>query len=647
MKNNVRTKALSCLLCLVMMLSLVPAMSLTAQAATTWSSNQTLSSSKTYNDEIIITQSITLNLNGYDANAKAGIYVRSGTLTITGGGKLYVDGNRSSTNTMGHGIKGNVVVNNAGLNVNAADRGYGIQGDLQVIGGDASVDVYGGYGGDAQSSGVGSNGGRGISGNVTVNGGSLYVEGGSGGDGEYGEGSKKGGSGSPGIDGNVTIRNGGYVHAVGGSGGDGTGDYGKGGIGQYGISGSLTAISGSAMVIGGDGGNGYGPSAACYGVITGAFRKESSTGHSWTDISGDTSSLQYVKVDGHAHHYISYTASGATITATCDAEECLLPNRSASITIKAPTGSLMEDGSTKAATISGEIPQVATPGITYTKDGTAVSASQVKTAGNYVASITLGDAVASVEFTIVPPTYTITIPAKLNAKGSGYNATDGITAGGMILKDKKVVVTASSANGWKLKNGKTTIPYYLTTAETGVKKTKWVFYKDELDQTVTKPLGAVVEKYDRIPSGEYVDTVTFNAKLESKYTTRDVWNSNDLYDAVAGGAKTFTKDGFTLTCGRAYCSNGMFFISDGGSFTYDRGVITKIQFYGQTQGDISPSICGSLGWKLDGYGYGSSDNTAVQVSWTGEPAKTIRFNNGFRFAPSNYRITITTIEDDR
>ena len=647
MKNNVRTKALSCLLCLVMMLSLVPAMSLTAQAATTWSSNQTLSSSKTYNDEIIITKSITLNLNGYDANAKAGIYVQSGTLTITGGGKLYVDGNRSSTNTMGHGIKGNVVVNNAGLNVNAADRGYGIQGDLEVIGGDASVNVYGGYGGEPQSSGVGSNGGRGISGNVTVNGGSLYVEGGSGGDGAYGEGSKKGGSGSAGIGGNVTIRNGGYVHAVGGSGGDGTGDYGKGGIGQYGINGSLTATSGSAMVIGGDGGNGYDPSAACYGVITGAFRKESSTGHSWTDISGDTSSLQYIKVDGHAHHYISYTASGATITATCDAEDCLLPNRSASITIKAPTGSLMEDGSTKAATISGEIPQVATPGITYTKDGTAVSASQVKTAGNYVASITLGDAVASVEFTIVPPTYTITIPAKLNAKGSGYNATDGITAGGVILEDKKVVVTASSANGWKLKNGKTTIPYYLTTAETGAKKTKWVFYKDELDQTVTKPLGAVVEEYDRIPSGEYVDTVTFNAKLESKYTTRDVWNSNDLYDAVAGGAKTFTKDGITLTCGKAYCSNGMFFISDGGSFTYDRGVITKIEFYGQTQGDISPSICGSLGWKLDGYGYGSSDNTAVQVSWTGEPAKTIRFNNGFRFAPSNYRITITTIEDDR
>ena len=649
MKNKVRTKALSCLLCLAIMLSLMSGMTVSVQAATTWNTNHTFNGGMTYNDEIIVTKDVTLTINGCDVTANAGIYIQSGTLTVKGTGKLYVYGKRDTGYTYGHGIKGNVIVNGARLDVRADDKGDGIQGNLDIIG-DASVDVYGGYGGTPQSSGVGSGGGRGISGNVTLNGGTLYVEGGSGGDGAYGDGSKKGGSGGAGIGGNVTIKGGGYVHAIGGSGGEGTGDYGGGGYGHYGVVGSLTATSGSAMVIGGDGGSGYGsrnPNAACYGAITGAFRKESTTGHSWTDISGDTSSLQYVKVDGHAHHYISYTASGATITATCDAEDCLLPNRTASITINAPTGLLMEDGSTKAATISGEIPQVATPGITYTKDGAAISASQVKEAGDYVASITLGDAVASVEFTIIPPTYTITIPAKLNAKGSGYNATDGISAGGVILEDKKVVVTASSANGWKLKNGKTTIPYYLTAAEGGAQKTKWVFYKDELDQTVTKSLGAVVSEYDRIPSGEYADTVTFTAKLESIYTTRDVWNSNDLYDAVAGGAKTFTKDGFTLTCGNAYCSDGMFFISNGGSFTYDRGVITKIEFFGQTKGDISPSICGSLGWKLDGYGYGSSDNTAVQVSWTGEPAKTIRFNNGFRFAPSNYRITITTIEDDR
>lgn len=644
--NNVRKKALSCLLCLAMLLSLVPAMSLTAQAATTWSSNQTLSSSKTFNDEIIITQSITLNLNGYDANAKAGIYVQSGTLTITGGGKLYVDGNRSSTNTMGHGIKGNVVVNNAGLNVNAADRGYGIQGDLEVIGGDASVNVYGGYGGEPQKSGVGSNGGRGISGNVTVNGGSLYVEGGSGGDGAYGEGSKKGGSGSAGIGGNVAIRNGGYVHAVGGSGGDGTGDYGKGGIGQYGINGSLTATSGSAMVIGGDGGNGYDPSAACYGTITAGFRKESSTGGRWTDISGDTSSLQYVKVEGHAHHY-SYTASGATITATCDAEECSLTGRTASLTLKAPTGVLMEDGSTKAATISGEIPQVATPGIAYTKDGVAVDASQVKNAGNYVASITLGDAVASVEFTINPPSYIITIPAKLDVNGSGYHATKGITASGTINSDQTVVVSASSANGWKLKYGNNSIPYYLTTAEGGAKTTQWTFYEDELAETTTKPLGAVVDEFDdRIPSGNYADTVTFSTRLGSIYTTRQVWTANELYNAANGGAATITKDGFTLKCGGlTRASNGTVVISGGGTFSYDRGTITRIEIYADTKNSALPDILYSNGWVLTNY----RDTNVwhyVWIAWSGTPARTVSFNGGMPMDNSDdYTIKITTIDD--
>lgn len=648
MRNNVRTKALSWLLALAMLLSLVPATSLTVQAATTtWSSNQTFSSDKAFSGEIIVTKSITLTLNGCDVDANAGIYVQSGTLTITGTGKLYVYGTRASTNTMGNGIKGNVIVDGGRLEVSPADGGTGILGNLDIIG-DASVDVYGGYGGSPQSSGVGTPGGRGISGNVTFNGGSLYVEGGSGGDGEYGVGSKKGGSGGAGIGGNVTIKGGGYLHAIGGSGGSGTGDNGKGGLGNYGIVGTLTATSGSAMVVGGNGGNGYGPSEACLGAITGAFRKESTTGGSWTDISGDTSTLQYVQVEGHAHHY-SYNADGATINAVCDAEDCLLKNRTASLTLVAPTGILMADGGTKAATISGSIPQVGTPAITYTKNGTAISASQVKDAGDYVASITMGDAVASVEFTIIPPTYFITIPSKLNTKGPGYTATDGISASGMILADKKVVVTASSKNGWKLKNGNYTIPYYLTTAENGEKKTKWVFYEDELTAGTTKPMGAVLDNYDRIPSGEYADTVTFKAQMESIYTTRNVWSSDssDLYNAATAGTKTITRDGFTLTCGRTYRSNNLIYISDGGSFTYNSGVITRIEIFAQTEGDINPGIVGSLGWKLDGSGYGSSTNTLVQVSWSGEPAKTVQFNNWMRMASDHYRITITTIEDDR
>lgn len=504
------------MLCLVMLLSLVPVMSLTAQAATTWSSNQTLSSSKTYNDEIIVTKNITLNLNGYEVTANAGIYVQSGTLTITGGGRLYVQGTRDSANTMGHGIKGNVIVNNAGLHVSAADRGYGIQGSLEVNGADASADVYGGYGGDCQRSGNGSGGGMGISGNVTVNGGTLYVEGGSGSEsadwGDY----RLGGGGAAGIGGNVTIKGGGDVHAVGGSGGRGSNKTSTGGLGNFGIAGTLTATSGTAMVIGGNGGRGGAaskdPSAACHGKITAALRKESSTGGRWTDISGDTSSLQYVRVDGHAHHF-NYTSSGATITAVCDAEDCLLAGRTASLTLHAPTGFFLADGTTRAATVTGSIPEVETPAITYTRDGTAVDASQVKDAGNYVASITLGDAVASVTFTIHPIYYTITIPAKLDAGSVGYNATDGISASGTISSSKSVTVTARSANSWKLKNGNSSISYYLTDTANGNAKTEWKFSADELLANTTKAMGAVIGEYDRIPSGNYTDTVTFTARM--------------------------------------------------------------------------------------------------------------------------------------
>lgn len=644
MRNNVRTKALSWLLALAMLLSLVPATSLTVQAATTWSSNQTFSSSTTFSNEIIITKSITLTLNGCDVDANAGIYVQSGTLTITGTGKLYVYGKRASSNTMGNGIKGNVIVNGARLDVNPADGGTGILGNLEIIG-DASVDVYGGYGGDPQSSGVGTGGGRGVSGNVTLNGGSLYVEGGSGGDGAYGVGSKKGGSGGAGIGGNVTIKGGGYLHAIGGSGGSGTGDNGKGGLGNYGIVGTLTATSGSAMVVGGNGGNGYGPSAACLGAITAGVRKESTTGGSWTNISGDTSTLQYVKVDGHAHNY-TYTSDGTTITAVCTAEECTLPNCSATLTINMPTGTLMANGKVKAATVSGSIPEVATPAIVYTKDGASVDASQVKEAGDYVASITLGDAVASVAFTIVPTYYIVTIPAKL-AVNTGYTATNGITATGEIDPETKVVVTASSANGWKLKYGSNSVPYYLTTAEGGASTTKWQFYSEELEANTTKPMGAVVENYDRIPAGDYVDTVTFTAKLESIYTTIS-WSGPEL-NGMAGSTTSFTKNGITVTCGHIDKVDSRAGLSGGGSFTTSIGKITKIEIYCNPWSESQPGIIDGTNWILvDKYiSQVTYMLTRYNIKWEGTPATTVPYSNGFLMESTNYTDYIRVTIDER
>ena len=57
--------------------------------------------------------------------------------------------------------------------------------------------------------------------------------------------------------------------------------------------------------------------------------------------------------------------------------------------------------------------------------------------------------------------YTITIPSTLNVSGSGWNATDGISATGTLASGKKLTVTASSANSWALKQqgGSETVSY--------------------------------------------------------------------------------------------------------------------------------------------------------------------------------------------
>lgn len=92
----------------------------------------------------------------------------------------------------------------------------------------------------------------------------------------------------------------------------------------------------------------------------------------------------------HQHEW-SYTASGDTITAICtaDAENC--PDMEQSICLM-PPANLIYDGSEKHASVEGSIDGVELPAIQY-------SAIPVN-AGDCVASITLGNATASVKYTI-------------------------------------------------------------------------------------------------------------------------------------------------------------------------------------------------------------------------------------------------------
>lgn len=112
----------------------------------------------------------------------------------------------------------------------------------------------------------------------------------------------------------------------------------------------------------------------------------------------------YVRGEGEHVHSWSYSASGATITATCIGMigDCDAVNKS--ITIEAPAvDTLTYNGTAKEATVSGSIDGVTTPTIAYTaKDGSSLTDGKPVNAGAYTASITLGGAVAEVDFDISP-----------------------------------------------------------------------------------------------------------------------------------------------------------------------------------------------------------------------------------------------------
>ena len=134
-------------------------------------------------------------------------------------------------------------------------------------------------------------------------------------------------------------------------------------------------------------------------------------------------------------------------------------------------------------------------------------------------------------------TYTITIPSTLTVSGSGWNATDGISATGTLASGKKLTVTASSGDEFALVNESDNtqkVGYMLATASTDTEAaTSWTF--DSLSDTATKKdMGIIVENYDNKPAGTYTDTVTFTASVESSSVpvTSITLNKNNTTIAV-------------------------------------------------------------------------------------------------------------------
>lgn len=108
-------------------------------------------------------------------------------------------------------------------------------------------------------------------------------------------------------------------------------------------------------------------------------------------------------LSAHQHSWTyQLSTDGKTITATCDAAGCTNTD-GGSVTINKPAHTTYGDGNEATATVTGSIPGVTTPTITY-KKGAETLDSAPTNAGTYTASITLGSVTASVEYTITKAT---------------------------------------------------------------------------------------------------------------------------------------------------------------------------------------------------------------------------------------------------
>lgn len=153
--------------------------------------------------------------------------------------------------------------------------------------------------------------------------------------------------------------------------------------------------------------------------------------------------------------------------------------------------------------------------------------------------------------------YTITIPSTLNVSGSGWNATDGISATGTLASGKKLTVTASSANSWALKQqgGSETVSYTMKETSDGAAKTTWEF--TTLDGTA-QGLGIIVDDYSAKPAGTYTDTVTFTASV-------GVAKSAAETPSIAQADCTFSPSNGKSTLSNANITTSMEYSADNGT----------------------------------------------------------------------------------
>ena len=151
---------------------------------------------------------------------------------------------------------------------------------------------------------------------------------------------------------------------------------------------------------------------------------------------------------------------------------------------------------------------------------------------DYALTLSLKVANASTS-TTTSSDYALIIPDSFTINNSGWNEiTDGITAkvsGDSVKFDSgyKLTVTAATDSTLTAEGITDTISYTLKSRDAATEAiTAWEFTADELNASddtgvitgTTKTLGVNVEDYSNKANGDYTDTITFTAEVQSTVT---------------------------------------------------------------------------------------------------------------------------------
>ncbi len=356
-----------------------------------------------------------------------------------------------------------------------------------------------------------------------------------------------------------------------------------------------------------------------------------------------------ISTSNHAHEW-SYEASGTTITATCGNNDGGHGTPlTSTLTIAAPT-SLTYDGTAKAATVTGSIDGVETPTVSYKQGSTVLDAAPTD-AGAYTASITLGDATASVTYTIAKATWGSTTESSGDDKAAkitgmtnykygqeealptpGVTEELGSTAGAQTAFYYSTSATAETGTVWEnmtattLKPG----PYYLwavTTStnytDTATPRKGCVFVVGKGTQAAPT-IGSIIENvvtigsYDATKTYEYAVAKTSGEPGEYTVAKPDEDGKFTLY-GLTGGQTYYLNLRVKATANGLYdASNAVqqsFIAANIVSVVYDANGGSGTVPAAQTGADIRAAS--GRGLSLTGYTFQgwSTDKSAAEASF--------------------------------